>query len=209
MKVEIINYSDQWQAVKDAAMNTIGIESGKYPTGKWKRKMLLAEHSPIRLIELTVRISDVPYWVVMHLVRHKIGIEHFVSTQRTDRTGENRNEKPQSALVDYTFRANAQALIAISRKRLCAQAAPETRRVWKAVIDAVREVEPEIAEICVPDCVYRGRCFELKCCGYYPTDKWLHDLVEYRTGERDDTRAQGCTDFCELENGSENETSNL
>lgn len=110
MKVEIVNYSDQWQAVKDAAMNTIGIESGKYPTEKWKRKMLLAEHSPIRLIELTVRITDIPYWVSVHFTRHKIGIEHFVSTQRTDRTGENRNEKPQSALVDYTFRANATSL---------------------------------------------------------------------------------------------------
>ena len=185
MKVTLQDYRDCWQEVKNAAMNTVGKAEGKYPTSEWKKKILRAEHSPIRLLEFTVRMDDLPYWVSVHLVRHKIGIEHFVSTQRTDRTGIDRTVLPQDAPVSHTIKVNAQALINISRKRLCAQAAPETRRVWKAVIDAVREVEPEIAEICVPDCVYRGRCFELKCCGYYPTDKWLHDLVEYRTGEHD------------------------
>lgn len=166
MKVEILNYQDNWQAVKNAAMNTIGKSEGEYPKPNWKRKMLLAEHSPIRLINLTVRITDVPYWVVMHLVRHKVGIEHFVSTQRTDRTGRARETLQQNALVDYTFSANAQAIIAISRKRLCSQAAPETRATWKAVVDAIREYEPELASVCVRECEYRGFCPELKPCGY-------------------------------------------
>ena len=182
LRVEIVDYADNWQAVKNAAMNTIGAESGKYPDTKWKRKILLAEHSPIRLLELTVRITDVPYFVVMHLVRHRVGIEHFVSTQRTDRTGIDRTQLPQGAPVNYTFRANAQAFIAISRKRLCGQAAKETRAVWKAVIEAVRTVELELADCCVPDCIYRGKCQELKCCGYYKnTDRFISDLIEYRT----------------------------
>ena len=182
IKVEVINHVDTWQQVKNAAMNTIGIESGKYPSEKWKRKILLAEHSPIRLIELTVRITDVPYWIVMHLVRHKVGIEHFVSTQRSDRTGVDRTVMPQDTPVDYTFRANAQALITISRKRLCHQSASETQVVWKAVREAVRAVEPELADCMVPECLYRGRCTEMRCCGYYHnTDKFLKDLVDYRT----------------------------
>ena len=182
MQVEILNYTDNWQAVKDAAMNTIGNENGKYPSPKWKRKILLAEHSPIRLIELTIRLRDIPYWVSVHLVRHKIGIEHFVSTQRTDRTGIKRDELPQNAPVDHTIRVNAQALIAISRKRLCSQASPETRAVWKAVIEAVRKVEPELASVCVPECVYRGFCPEMKSCGFCETGSYELIKATYRNG---------------------------
>lgn len=181
MKIEIVDYTDRWQEVKNAAMNTIGKETGIYPSEIWKRKMLAAEHSPIRLIELKIRMTDIPYWVSVHLVRHNIGVTHFVSTQRTDRTGENRNEKPQDAPVNHTMAANAQALINISRKRLCGQASAETRSVWKAVREAVREVEPELADAMVPECLYRGKCPELKCCGYYHnTDRFLADLVDYR-----------------------------
>ena len=87
MKAEILNYTDNWQAVKNAAMNTVGKETGKYPDSDWKKRILLAEHSPIRLLTFTVRITDLPYWVSVHLVRHKIGVEHFVKTQRSDRGG--------------------------------------------------------------------------------------------------------------------------
>ena len=182
MKVEVIDYQDNWQAVKNAAMNTIGADSGKYPSSAWKWKILKAEHSPIRLLELTIRITDVPYYVVMHLVRHKIGIEHWVSTQRTDRTGIDRTQIPQGALVSYTFRANSQALITISRKRLCNQASPETRAAWKAVKEAVRVVEPEIASLMVPECIYRGHCPEMRSCGAFNTSKYDMCLKAYRNG---------------------------
>ena len=167
MKAELIDYVDNWQAVKNAAMNTIGKETGQYPSSGWKRNILLAEHSPIRLLTFTVRITDLPYWVSVHLTRHKIGVEHFVSTQRTDRTGVEREELPQGALVNHTMVINAQALISISRKRLCNQASPETRQAWTAVIDAVRKYEPELASVCVRECVYRGFCPEMKSCGYF------------------------------------------
>lgn len=182
MKVEVINYVDHWQEVKNAAMNTIGKSTGKYPTSKWKMGMLTAEHSPIRLLELTISMTDIPYWVAMHLVRHHVGVTPFVSTQRTDRTGENRSEKPQDAPVNLTIVANAQALINISRKRLCGQASPETRAVWKAVKEAVRAVEPELATLMVPECLYRGKCPEMHCCGYsHNFDRFIDDLVAYRT----------------------------
>lgn len=182
MKVEIVDYTDNWQAVKNAAMNTIGIENGKYPDSAWKWKMLQAEHSPIRLLELTIRMVDIPYWVSVHLTRHKIGIEHFVSTQRTDRTGINRAKLPQNNPVCHTIRVNAQALITISRKRLCRQASPETRSAWRQVIAAVREVEPELAALCVPECVYRGFCPELKPCGFYETLECEMERLTYLSG---------------------------
>lgn len=166
-EISIMNYEDKWQDVKNLAMNTIGKENGKYPDSKWKMKMLKAEHSPIRMITLTVRIKNVPYWVVMHLTRHKFGIEHYVSTQRTDRTGIDRDELKQSRLVDYTFVANAQALINISRKRLCNNASLETRTLWAIVVNEISKYEPELAHCMVPECIYRGHCPEMYSCGKF------------------------------------------
>ena len=182
MKVSIIDYRDNWQAVKNAAMNTIGKEEGAFPSSAWKRKILLVEHSPIRLLEFTIRMEDIPYWVSVHLARHKIGIEHWVSTQRTDRTGINRDKLPQGALVDHTIRVNAQALITISRKRLCGQASPETRKLWQMVITAIREHDPVVASVCVPECMYRGFCPEMRSCGIDESPNFRTGLQRYREG---------------------------
>lgn len=180
MDVKVIDHSaDNWQAVKNAAMNTIGKTGGTYPASEWKKAILMAEHSPIRLLVLTIQLTDIPYWVSVHLTRHHIGIEHFVSTQRTDRTGIDRNELPQDAPVNHRIIVNAQALINISRKRLCAQASPETKWVWSAVIDAVREAEPELADVCVPECVYRGFCPEMHPCGYAGTAAFRIERERY------------------------------
>ena len=179
MYAELLNYQDNWQAVKDAAMNTIGKESGKYPTEAWKYKMLLAEHSPIRLLTYTVRLHDVPYWVSVHLTRHKIGVEHFVSTQRTDRTNVPRDELPQGAFVTHECEADAQALINISRKRLCTCASPETRQAWQLIKDEVKKVQPELAQCMVRECVYRGFCPEMFGCGFDKTEEYQKERAEY------------------------------
>ena len=96
-------------------------------------------------------------------------IEHFISTQRVDRTKENRNEKPQNAHVMHEIDANAQSIINISRKRLCYCASPETREAWQTFLNELREYEPELTSVCVKECVYRGFCPEFYSCGY--TDK--------------------------------------
>lgn len=181
MKVEILDYRDNWQAVKDRAMNTVGKETGKYPSSEWKRQILRAEHSPIRSLVFTIRFTDIPYYVVMHLVRHKIGCEHYVSTQRTDRTGVDRTKLPQDNLVTYTLVADAQALINISRKRLCSQASKETREAWQILRNEIANVgELEIAEAMVPECVYRGFCPEMKTCGYSKTEAFDSNVRLYR-----------------------------
>ena len=182
MKIDIFKHDDNWQDVKDSTMNTIGKTTGTYPTSEWKRALIMAEHSPIRRLKFYWRWKDLMYWISTHFVRHKIGIEHFVSTQRTDRTGENRNEKLQSALVNHSCEADAQSLINISRKRLCYCASPETRQAWQLVKDEVAKTEPELASCMVKECIYRGFCPEIKCCGYVRSQEFKEELKEYRKG---------------------------
>ena len=182
MKVTLQDYRDCWQEVKNAAMVTIGKKKGKYPTNEWKRAILMAEHSPIKLLKMMVLIEDLPSWVSVHLVRHFIGIIPFVSTQRTDRTGIDRRKLPQDNPVMHEMEVNAQALINISRKRLCMQASPETREAWQAVLEAIKEKEPEVYEVCVRECVYRGFCPEMKPCGYFGTEAYEEERSRYVRG---------------------------
>ena len=108
-------------------------------------------------------------------------IIHWVRTQRTDRTGIERSELPQGALVEHEFEVDAQACINISRRRLCYQAAEETRQAWRMFLDKVVEPnEPELASICVKEWVYRnGFCPEYKTCGYNHTDEFQIELSQY------------------------------
>ena len=149
MLIDIFKHEDNWQDIKDSTMNTIGKTTGKYPDSEWKRKLIMSEHSPIRRMKFYWRWKDLPYFVSTHMVRHKIGIEHFVSTQRSDRTGIDRNNLPQSNPVNHACEADAQALINISRKRLCNCASKETREAWQLVKDEVAKVEPELANCIV------------------------------------------------------------
>lgn len=178
MRVSDIKFSDNWQDVKDSCMTTINKESGKYPDGKWKKKILLCEHSPIRRLRFYWKWEDLKYWVSVHFTRHKIGIEHWVGTQRSE--SNERENSLQSALVCHSCEANAQALINISRKRLCNKAARETREAWRVVKAEIEKKEPELAECMVRECIYRGFCPELHTCGYCGTDEYKTELEKYR-----------------------------
>lgn len=178
-----------WKRALNAARRTIGKEPlNKEPSKSWRAKMLLAEHSPIRLVEFEWTWKDIMQWVTTHLVRHHEGCEKFVHTQRGDRRAildeynvSSRNELPQGATNDMDMTANAQALISISRKRLCNCASKETREAWKQVQDAIRKVDPVMADKMVPECIYRGFCPEfMNPCGYANTEKYKQDLERYR-----------------------------
>ena len=177
-----------WKRVLNAARRTIGKNQlNKEPSDSWKAKMLLAEHSPIRLLEFDWSWSNIKQWVTAHLVRHHEGCEKFVHTQRTDRNealkGLKRDDLPQGLLNDMDMTCNAQAFINISRKRLCIGcASKETREAWELVIEYLKEVDPILASKCVPECIYRGFCPETdRCCGYCGTKKYRDRLIEYRT----------------------------
>ena len=175
-----------WKRVLNAARRTIGKKPiDKEPSNSWKAKLLLAEHSPIRLLEFDWTWGEIQQWVTTHIVRHHEGCEKFVHTQRVDRNPEleglSRDELPQGLLNDMDMTANAQALINISRKRLCSCASKETREAWKQVKEAIREVDPIMADKMVPECIYRGFCPEfMNPCGYANTKKYQDDLIKYR-----------------------------
>lgn len=166
MKTEILKIKGDWEEVVNDCRATVGKEAlGKEPSQKFKRDILISEHSPIRDIQIKWRWRNIKSWVATHWVRHKW--ECFVKTQRTDRTGINRDALPQDAPVDFTGDANAQALIDTMRKRLCYQASPETRKYAEDLKVAIHAVEPEISDVLVPNCVYRCGCPELQSCGYW------------------------------------------
>lgn len=182
--IQWYDYLDAWPKVKQSARTTISREGeGIYPTNSWKKTILLAEHSPIRRIRFSWKWKNLKSWVSVHFVRHKIGIEHWVTTQRTDRTGISRDKLPQDSLVSHECEADAQALIFISRRRLCNQASAETRAAWREVRDKVAEVDPTLASVMVPECIYRGFCPEFRSCGYVDTPEYAAALAEYRKKE--------------------------
>ena len=178
-----------WKRVLNAARRTIGKQPlDKEPSNSWTAKIILAEHYPIRLLEYDWTWGDIMQWVTTHLVRHHEGVEKFVHSQRGDRRPlleeydvKSRNELPQGALNDMDMTANAQALINISRKRLCSCASKETREAWKQVKEEIAKKDPILASKMVPECLYRGFCPEwINSYGYSKTKTFEEDLKEYR-----------------------------
>ena len=170
MKLEYIKSTDNWREVANHARTTISMDKGKgEPSDSWKTKMLYAEHSPIRDLWIKWKWVDMKYWVSNHFVRHHIGFQAFVSSQRSDREHNNiynRDKRPQDALVNVECVANTQSMINISRKRLCNQAHKETQQAWDMVIEGIKNIESQLYKLCVPECVYRGFCPEFKTCGF-------------------------------------------
>jgi hypothetical protein len=181
MRVTNVKTKGNWRDVADSCNTTINKDEGtNEPSSKWKRRMLLCEHSPIRQIVIKWKWLQIKRWVSDHFVRHKFGIEHWVKTDRTDRTGVDRDQLSQSSLTNHECEANAQAIINISRKRLCKMASPETRQAWIGFLNELKEVQPELYSSCVPDCIYRGHCFEYKSCGDHKKPEFKERLKQYR-----------------------------
>lgn len=169
IKVRVTDFNIDWKKIKSACMTTISKEAGdKEPSHEWKRKLLLCEHSPIRRGTISWKYDEIPYCISTHFVRHHEGVEKWVGTERADRTEiKDRSERSQMDTVPMEMEANIQALINISKKRLCTSADPLTRAYWIATLEAIREYDEDIYWACVPECVRDGGCPEYKPCGYY------------------------------------------
>ena len=168
-EVEILRHPEQadWERCKMLAMNTVGKRWAGEVSDGWKRRILQAEHSPIRTLWFTVRM-DIPYWVSVHFVRHKYGVEHYVTSQRNDRQDRyDRTKARQDATVTHVMDINAQELIQMARMRLCRQASRETTEVMQEICKAVLVTNPEFTPFLVPKCVAHGGCNEFKSCGLY------------------------------------------
>lgn len=171
MEVKLLKYPSEqdWLWVKECTLNTVGKKlSSKHPLyidREWKIKLLEAEHSPIRELWFGIKM-EIPYWISVHFVRHHIGVNHYVQTQRNDRQNKyDRNTAPQGQLVSHVMSINAQELVFMAHKRLCKQASPETREVMEMIVNKILEICPEFETVLVPLCKYRnGKCTEMFPC---------------------------------------------
>lgn len=178
MKTNIKKVSVDWTEIKNECRHTDNKEDTfKEATEKFIKQLLISEHSPIRLARIKWSWDGIKSWISVHFARHWLGWEKWVSTQRTDRTGVNRDKSPQDTPVNMDVEANAQALINVSRYRLCKQASKETREYMMDLKASIKEKgQKEISNVMVPNCIYRMGCPEFKCCGHIQKFKdWCED----------------------------------
>ena len=169
MKIEILKHptEEDWMLTKECTLVTVGKNAVNPPTMEWKKKLLAARHSPIRTLEFCFKLTDIPYWVSVHLVRH-VHAQPFVRSQRNDRQDQyDRGKAPQDQPVTMMWWMNAEELMVIANKRLCNQASRETRELVQMICEEVEKVNPEFSGLLVPMCQY-GRCHEMNPC-------WLKD----------------------------------
>jgi hypothetical protein len=132
---------------------------GKIQSEGLEDRMLRAEHSPIRTIIYWIEMYGIPSYVSTHLVRHNIGVTHFVQSNR-DKVGINRMTP-----VNHAMLINAQALINMARARLCNKADRTTQRLMHIIKSAMLLEGELVGGYMVPDCVYRGACVQPQPCG--------------------------------------------
>ena len=168
MLTKITKVNADWIDVKNECRNTVNKEATeKEPTIDFKKKILISEHSPIRLIEIKWRWEGIKSWISVHFARHWLGWDKWISTQRNDRTGVDRDKSPQDTPVNYDGKGNAQALINVARFRLCNSAHPETRTYMEDLKESIHEFEPELSDVMQRNCIYRGGCPEFNPCPYW------------------------------------------
>jgi len=130
------------------------------PSESFIKRVLISEHSPIRSLKFKWVWHNIKSWISVHWTRHSW--ECFVGTQRTDRTGVNRDELPQNQPVNFIGEMNVQNAIDTQRKRLCYQASDETREYAEDLKLTLHEDEQlkYVADVMVPNCIYRCGCCE-------------------------------------------------
>lgn len=167
MKTKFNFIANDWKRIKNHCRTTDNKEfTENNATEMFKKKLLISEHSPIRLLEFDWSWKQIPYWVSTEWSRHKF--EKFISTQRDDRLIDEtpRSEKPQGTLVNFDGYANEQNLIDAWRKRLCKMATQEARELAMDFKAELRKTNPYESDVLVPNCIYRMGCPEFKCCGH-------------------------------------------
>jgi len=127
--------------------------------------MYKVEHSPMRTQLFIIRMYSIPTFVSVHFVRHSLGITHFVGTNRDDRGGGENVDRDTP--VDHMMLLNAEALVNLSKKRLCFKSHADTTKVMMDIKDGVALWDEDLAKRMVPQCIYRRGCHELKSCGFY------------------------------------------
>ena len=90
------------------------------------------------------------------------------------------NKAGRNALTNLSLFINAQSLIDMAKLRLCFQASKETRETFGKIKQEIAKIDPDLAKMMVPKCVYRnGLCGEPFCCGYNGTPRFQEELNQY------------------------------
>jgi hypothetical protein len=190
--------SADWKRIKNHCRTTVGKKfTENEPTQQFKKKLLISEHSPIRLLEFDWSWQNIKYWVSTEWSRHKF--EKFITSQRNDRQENyDRNTARQDALVNFDGFANMQNLIDAWRKRLCFQATKEARTLALDFKRELAKTHKEESDVLVPHCVYRCGCPEITPCEFFQKFKEVckekgcdifdiqqrYDVYNYIVGEK-------------------------
>lgn len=178
-KTDITRLGADWVNIKNECRTTVNKEpTENQPSADFKMKLLISEHSPIRLLRVQWRWASIKSWVATHFARHWIGWQKWIGTRRSDRTGIERGHLSQEELVPMDVEANAQALINVAKVRLCRKAAHETRLYMEDLKRSIYEIEQELADVMVPSCIYRGGCPEFQPCNVWEDFCKNHPGVE-------------------------------
>lgn len=149
-----------------ACQFTIDTKIDTKPRGVNPSSLYRCEHSPIRTQMFWIEMINIPTFVSVHFVRHKIGVEHYVKSNREDRpgfTGDIGRNQP----VNHAMFCNAQSLIHMARRRLCFSAHIETVKLMYLIRRRIKDIDPWLYPYLVPECHYRnGYCPEIKPCKY-------------------------------------------
>ena len=170
MRVECIYWPQERERMlfKRAIRVTMGDvkEPMKLPSSKLVHDALNARHSPIRVLNFAFLIEDIPSNISVHLCRHVHAVP-FVSSLRNDR--QNRmdgDNAPRNTPVDMILYCNAEELMTIANKRLCAKASETTRHAVQMMCLEALDKMPELEGLLVPMCQYHGGvCHEIDGCG--------------------------------------------
>lgn len=84
------------------------------------------------------------------------------------------------APTDLAMLINAEAIMNMSAKRLCAKASKETREIWQKTLELIEEVDPDLVKFCKKPCVLSGVCRESKSCGYMASESYLTERRLYK-----------------------------
>ena len=173
MKVTLLKdpTCEDWALARRCALVTMGKTPTREPDTDWKRAILRARHSPIRVLNYAFLLEGIPGNTATHLARHVHAVP-FVSSLRNDRQDRMDGDAARrDTPVDMILYCNAEELITIANKRLCHKAAERTREaVWMMCLEAI-EKTPEIAAELVPMCVRNGcTCHEMYPCDEPPWD---------------------------------------
>ena len=183
VEYEFLKSNNAWEDVLNDSRSTVSKEAlHKEPSKKFKRAILIAMHSTIRNLTIRWKWLNIPSFCATHFSRHKF--EKFISTQRSDRTGVDRNNLPQDAPVAFTGVANAQNIIDMMSKRLCFTADKTTVEYARSLKKELRNIEPELADVCVPSFIMYGGCREEGLgtnCHFYETFLKRHPEITVNT----------------------------